>query len=67
MNRRDFLTTATAASATLALNGCNDSNRQAIDHSKHPQTHSNDKKRVNINRNKKTAGFPFSISHLFQF
>ena len=54
MNRRDFLTTATTASAALALNGCNDSNRQAIDYSKHPTAHSNDKKRVNINRNKKT-------------
>ena len=54
MNRRDFLTTATAASAALALNGCNDSNRQAIDYSKHPITHKQDTKRVNVNKNKKT-------------
>ncbi len=54
MNRRDFLTTATAASATLVLAGCNDSNRQAIDYSKQPQKSDDNKKRVNINRNKKT-------------
>ena len=54
MNRRDFLTTATTASATLALAGCNDSNRQAIDYSKHPKNNSNKTKQVNINRNKKT-------------
>ncbi|MCF6310368.1 MAG: TRAP transporter substrate-binding protein DctP [Sulfurimonas sp.] len=55
MNRRDFLTTATAASATLALGGCNDDNRQAIDYSKHPQKKDGYKKRVNINKNKKTV------------
>ncbi|MBU1658358.1 TRAP transporter substrate-binding protein DctP [bacterium] len=54
MNRRDFLTTATTASAALALGGCNDSNRQAIDYSKHPHAKENDTKRVNVNRNKKT-------------
>ena len=54
MNRRDFLTTATTASAALALSGCNDDNRQAIDYSKHPNMHSKDDKRININRNKKT-------------
>ncbi|MCK4738011.1 MAG: TRAP transporter substrate-binding protein DctP [Sulfurimonas sp.] len=54
MNRRDFLTTATTASATLAFSGCNDDNRQAIDYSKHPKKTDNGKKRVNINRNKKT-------------
>ena len=54
MNRRDFLTTATTASAALALSGCNDSNRQAIDYSKHPKAHGKDTKHVNINRNKKT-------------
>ena len=52
MNRRDFLTTATTASAALALNGCNENNRQAIDYSKHPK-HTADAKRVYINRNKK--------------
>lgn len=55
MNRRDFLTTATTASASLALTGCNDSNRQAIDYSKHPKHKENDVKRVNINKNKKVA------------
>jgi len=55
MNRRDFITTATTASAVLAFNGCNDSNREAIDYSKHPQTKSGDEKRVNINKNKKTV------------
>lgn len=55
MNRRDFLTTATTASAALALGGCNDSNREAIDYSKHPKKSSEEIKRVNINRNKKTV------------
>ena len=54
MNRRDFLTTATTASAALALSGCNDTNRKAIDYSKHPKAHSKDIKRVNVNHNKKT-------------
>jgi len=54
MNRRTFLTTATTASAALALNGCNESNRKAIDYSKHPTKHK-DSKHVNINRNKKTV------------
>ena len=54
MNRRDFLTTATSASAALALGGCNENNRQAIDYSKHPK-HKDDEKRVYINHNKKTV------------
>jgi TRAP-type mannitol/chloroaromatic compound transport system substrate-binding protein len=54
MNRRDFLATATTASAALALAGCNENNRQAIDYSKHPKK-SEDVKRVNINKNKKTT------------
>lgn len=54
MNRRDFLTTATTASVALSLSACNDSNRQAIDYSKHPSK-KHDDKRVNINRNKKTT------------
>ncbi len=36
MNRRDFLSTTSLATAGLALSGCNESNRQAIDYSKHP-------------------------------
>ena len=54
MNRRDFLTTATASSAAF-LSGCNESNRQAIDYSKHPQKKSDEKKRVHFNKNKKTV------------
>ena len=54
MNRRDFLTTASAASAAMALGGCNENNRQAIDYSKHPK-HTDDTKRVYVNRNKKTT------------
>ncbi len=55
MNRRDFLATTTTASLALALNGCNESNRQAIDYSKHPQKQDNETKRVNVNKNKKTV------------
>ncbi len=55
MNRRDFLTTATIGSASLAFSGCNDSNRQAINYSKHPTQKDSNGKRVNINRNKKTV------------
>ena len=53
MNRRKFLTTASSVSAVVALSGCNESNRQAIDYSKHPKKSSEDK-HININRNKKT-------------
>jgi len=52
MNRRDFLTTSTIASVSIALSGCNESNRKAIDYSKHP-VKDDDIKHVNINRNKK--------------
>lgn len=54
MNRRDFLATTTLASASLALSGCNESNRQAIDYSKQPSK-KDATKHVNINRNKKTV------------
>ena len=54
MNRRDFLATATVTSASLALAGCNESQRQAIDYSKHPQSQDVKTKRVNFNKNKKT-------------
>jgi len=54
MNRRDFLTTATTASVAIAVTGCNENNRQAIDYSKHPSSNSDEIKRVHINRNKKT-------------
>ena len=53
MNRRDFLATATVASTAYALNGCNESNRQAIDYSKHPKEKDLASKRINFNSNKK--------------
>ena len=54
MNRRNFLATATTASAALALSACNESNRQAIDYSKHPKKSDADTKCIHINKNKKT-------------
>ena len=53
MDRRKFLTAATVSTGAV-LTGCNESNRQAIDYSKHPKK-SVDTKTVNINRNKKTV------------
>ena len=53
MDRRTFLTTATTTSAALALGGCNDSNRQAIDYSKHPKKQT-ESKTLYVNKNKKT-------------
>ena len=55
MNRRDFLTTATVSSVAVALSGCNDSNRQAIDYSKHPKKDDISTKKVYVNKNKKTV------------
>ncbi|MCK9491738.1 MAG: TRAP transporter substrate-binding protein DctP [Sulfurimonas sp.] len=55
MNRRDFITGITLASASLALSGCNESNRQAIDYNKHPKKSSDEIKNFNINKNKKTS------------
>jgi len=55
MNRRNFLTTSTAASIAASLSGCNESNRQAIDDSKRHELKSADPKRVNINKNRKTV------------
>jgi len=54
MNRRDFLTTATTVSVAMTVAGCNEGNHKAIDYSKHPSLDNETKKRVNINRNKKT-------------
>ncbi len=54
MDRRTFLgATAVAATSTVILSGCNESNRQAIDYSKHPKKHDGDTKNVYVNRNKK--------------
>ncbi len=55
MNRRTFITTASVAGGSLLLSGCNESNRVAIDYSKHPQKHDDDPKRVYLNKNKKTT------------
>ena len=65
MNRRDFLTTATASTVAHTLAGCNESNRQAIDYSKHPQKSSDEAKRVNVNRNKKTVIKIINIFFIF--
>lgn len=54
MTRRDFLTTTALSSTALALVGCNDSNRQAIDYSKHPKKDLSDKT-IHINKAKKTV------------
>jgi len=54
MKRRDFLATAAATTAAGLLSGCNDSNRQAIDYSKHPGKKSDGDKDVHVNRNRKT-------------
>ena len=43
MNRRKFLTATATGSAVLALGACNESNRQAIDYSKHPEKNSDKK------------------------
>ncbi len=55
MDRRDFLTTGILASSTLLLDGCNESNRQAIDYSKHPKKSTDDYKSVAINKNRKVT------------
>jgi len=54
MDRRKFITTASASGAALILAGCNKSNRKAIDYSKHPKKHT-ESKNFNINKNKKTT------------
>ncbi|MGE0739640.1 TRAP transporter substrate-binding protein [Sulfurimonas sp.] len=55
MNRRDFLVATTTSSAALALGGCNESNRKAIDYSKHPEPKESGEKHININKNKKSV------------
>lgn len=55
MNRRDFLTTATTASVAMAVSGCNDNNRKAINYSKEQIKKDNINKNVNINRARKTT------------
>jgi len=55
MKRRTFLTAAAASTASAVLSGCNESNRQAIDYSKHPKKSVGEDKTVRINRNKKVT------------
>lgn len=55
MKRRTFLTAAAASTASAVLSGCNESNRQAIDYSKHPAKSDMESKTVHINRNKKAT------------
>lgn len=55
MNRRTFLTTSAIAGGSAILTGCNDSNRQAIDYSKHPKKRDENHKAFNINKNKKVT------------
>ncbi len=50
MNRRSFLTSAALTTTALALHGCNESNRVAIDHTKHPQKQDEKLSTININR-----------------
>ena len=55
MDRRTFLQAATATSAVTLLGGCNESNRQAIDYSKHPKKSESEGDTVRVNRNKKVT------------
>lgn len=54
MDRRTFITTAAATTSALLLEGCNDSNRVAIDYSKHPKKKSGGVS-ANVNRAKKSV------------
>lgn len=53
MNRRKFINTAAVAATAAIVSGCNESNRQAIDYSKHPKKIGDAQKNFNVNRNKK--------------
>jgi len=55
MDRRNFLKTSGVITAGSVIAGCNDSGRQAIDYSKHPQKKDDSVKNVNVNYNKKTT------------
>ena len=56
MNRRDFIGAAAATSAAAMLGGCNESNRQAIDYSKHPGKRAADEGvSANVNRSRKVT------------
>ncbi|MBD3805925.1 TRAP transporter substrate-binding protein DctP [Sulfuricurvum sp.] len=67
MNRRTFITGGVTASMALLLNGCHNSNRQAIDYSKHPSQIAETSSATNSVKQKKVtirlatswpAGFP---------
>lgn len=67
MNRRTFITGGATASMALLLNGCHNSNRQAIDYSKHPSQIAETSSATNSVKQKKVtlrlatswpAGFP---------
>jgi len=67
MDRRTFIAAGATASAALLMNGCNKSNRQAIDYSKHPSQEMETKNEFSGDRKKKVtirlatswpAGFP---------
>ena len=55
MDRRTFIGAAAATSAAAVLGGCNESNRQAIDYSKHPKKDKEKALGANVNRNKKVT------------
>ncbi len=54
IDRRTFLTASALGAATALTSGCNDSGRQAIDYSKHPQKRVIAGKNINVNRNRVT-------------
>ena len=55
MDRRTFIGSAAAISAASLLGGCNESNRQAIDYSKHPKKREGDALAENTGRSKKVT------------
>ena len=54
MNRRTFFSAAAATTSAVLLSGCNDSNRVAIDYSKHPKPDETHSGAPSIHRGKKT-------------
>jgi len=55
LDRRTFIGSAAAISAASLLGGCNESNRQAIDYSKHPKKREDDAFAENAGRSKKVT------------
>ena len=54
MNRRTFFTAAALTTSAVLIEGCNDSNRTAIDYSKHPKKSDDGLAGGNVNRGRKT-------------